>query len=81
MAKITEQFRLMKEAYSDVCILFNENPVTLEPFDFFDIFVDFIDNYEVGCLRRACPIPRASLFRAFDVLMPAPLYPPHPCGA
>eukprot|EP00730_Choanoeca_flexa_P009306 TRINITY_DN12625_c1_g4_i1.p1 TRINITY_DN12625_c1_g4~~TRINITY_DN12625_c1_g4_i1.p1 ORF type:complete len:948 (+),score=345.06 TRINITY_DN12625_c1_g4_i1:238-3081(+) len=46
VAKIAERHKMMTQAYNKVCILYNENPDKVEPFDFFAVFKRFIDNYK-----------------------------------
>ena len=48
MAYLVERHRRMEEAYSRVCMLFNENAKMIEPFDFFAVFNNFLKNFQVG---------------------------------
>ena len=46
VAHISEQFKIMQEAYDQVCTAFNENASMVEPFDFFVIFDKFAKNFK-----------------------------------
>eukprot|EP00052_Salpingoeca_macrocollata_P009845 m.77324 g.77324 ORF g.77324 m.77324 type:complete len:908 (+) comp17281_c0_seq1:168-2891(+) len=62
VARITEKFNMMTEGYQRVCKLFNENPDTLEPFDFFSVFDRFVNNWkkcaEDNRRRKEAPVDK-----------------------
>ena len=39
----------MDEAYKEVCSLFGEDPKVKEPSDFFRVFIDFSNQFQVSC--------------------------------
>ena len=51
VARATEQFKVMQEAYDQVCTAFNESAATVEPFDFFSVFDRFAKNFK-KCLSE-----------------------------
>jgi len=59
VARIAEEFKVLQEKYARVCILFNENPSKVEPFEFFSVFQRFVVNYkkavEENKKRREAP--------------------------
>ena len=38
----------MDEAFKDACLMFGENPKTKEPSEFFQIFINFINQFKVS---------------------------------
>jgi hypothetical protein len=46
VAHVSEQFKIMQEAYDQVCTAFNESSSMVEPFDFFIIFDKFAKNFK-----------------------------------
>jgi len=51
VAKLGEQFLELKEQYTKVCVLFNEDPSQTEPFEFFGVFSKFVKNYK-RCVKE-----------------------------
>jgi len=44
--KVSEKYRKMDEAFKDACLMFGENPKTKEPSEFFQIFINFINQFK-----------------------------------
>ena len=45
--KVGERYRKMDEAYKDACNMYGENSRTKEPGEFFQVFIDFVNQYKV----------------------------------
>jgi len=50
VAKLTDEFKQMKEAYEHIVTQFNESPQSTEPFEFFGIFSKFVKEFK-KCLK------------------------------
>ena len=46
--KVGEKYRKMDDAFKDACVVFGENPKTKEPSEFFQTFIDFMNQFKVG---------------------------------
>ena len=51
VAVLTDQFKELQEKYTKVCVLFNENPSQVEPFEFFGVFSKFVENFK-KCVKE-----------------------------
>jgi hypothetical protein len=51
VAQLTDQFKVLQEKYTKVCVLFNENPSQVEPFEFFTSFNKFVTNFK-RCVKE-----------------------------
>ena len=44
---MSEKYRKMDEAFREACVMFGENPKTKEPSEFFQVFINFMNQFKV----------------------------------
>ncbi|EDQ90265.1 uncharacterized protein MONBRDRAFT_31999 [Monosiga brevicollis MX1] len=70
VARIAERFNSMSEQYRRVCVLYNEVPDKIEPFEFFSVFEEFVNNFK-RAKEDLSRVARAEARRAAgDTLLP-----------